>query len=147
MKLRPELLPPQATSQRIEELGSEIDRVAELRGDAAQEAMATFKETTGHDHAEFGNHWAAESREEAGTRAAWPRYPRVPDITRDELVEIVRMIRTSRPPDQDWHVLVLKTNTIHPAAGDLIFWPPPELESASAEEIVDAIVSNRPIAP
>jgi hypothetical protein len=146
MELRAELLPPRVTPQRIEELGCEIDRIAELRGTAAQEAMATFRETTGHDYSEFENYWAAESREEAATRAARPTCPRVPDITRDELVEIVRRIRTCLPPDQDWYLLVLKSNTIHPAPSDLIFWPPPELESASAEEIVDAILSYRPIA-
>ena len=146
MELRPELLPPQVTRQRIEELGCEIDRIAELRGDVAQEAMATFKETTGHDYSEFRSYWAAVSREEAAMRAARPGYPRVPDIARDELVEIVRRILTCLPPDQDWYLLVLETNTLHPAASGLIFWPPPELESASAEEIVDAILSYRPIA-
>jgi hypothetical protein len=146
MELRPELLPPQVTPQRIEEPGCEIDRIAELRGDAAQEAMAAFEDVTGHDYSEFRDYWAAENREEAAMRAARPRRPRVPDITRAELVEIVRRIRTCRPPDQDWYVLVLETNTIHPTASDLIFWPPPELTSASAEEIVDAILSYRPIA-
>jgi hypothetical protein len=43
-------------------------------------------------------------------------------------------------------LLVLQTNTLHPAVSDLIFWPPPALESASAEEIVDAILSYRPVA-
>jgi hypothetical protein len=146
MELRPELLPPQVTPQRIEELGCEIDRIAELGGEAAQEAIATFKETTGHDYSEFREYWGAESREEAAMRAARPRYPRVPDITRDELVEIVGRIRTCQPPDQDWYLLVLETNTAHPAASDLIFWPSPELESASEEEIIDAILSYRPIA-
>jgi hypothetical protein len=79
-------------------------------------------------------------------RAARPRYPRVPDITRDELVEIVSRIRTCQPPDQDWYLLLLETNTAHPAASGLILWPSPELESASAEEIIDAILSYRPIA-
>jgi hypothetical protein len=146
MELRPELLPPQVSPQRIEELGCEIDRIAELRGDVAQEAVATFKEMTGHDYSELFEYWGAESREEAAMRAAWPGHPRVPDITRDELVEIVRRIRTCLPPDQDWYLLVLETNTSHPTVSDLIFWPPPELESASAEEIVDAILSCRPIA-
>src|SRR3954470_20403508 len=97
MELRPELLPPQVSPQRIEELGCEIDRIAGLSGDVAREAMAMFKETTGHDYSEFENYWAAESREEAAVRAAWPGYPRVPDVMRDELVEIVRRIRACLP--------------------------------------------------
>lgn len=144
MELRPELLPPRVSPQRIEELGREIDRIAELRGVVAQEAMAAFEETTGHNYSEFVEYWGAESREEAAMRAARPRHPRVRDITRDELVEIVRRILTCLPADQGWYLLVLETNTSHPAVSDLIFWPPPELESASAEEIVDAIVSHRP---
>jgi hypothetical protein len=146
MELRPELLPPQVNPQRIEELGCEIDRIAELCGDVAHEAVAMFNETTGHDYSEFRNYRAAESREEAALRAARPSYPRVPDVTRDELVEIVRRIQTCLPPDQDWYLLVLKTNTSHPAVSDLIFRSPPELEPASAEEIVDAILVYRPVA-
>src|SRR5262249_3971623 len=134
MELRPELLPPPVSPQRIEELGREIDRIAELRGDIAREAVARFEETTGHAYSEFRDYSAAESRDEAAVRAARPGHPRVPDVTREELVEIVRRIRACLPPDQDWYLRVLETNTSHPAVSDLIFWPPPELESASAEE-------------
>ncbi|GAA2427350.1 hypothetical protein GCM10010191_45340 [Actinomadura vinacea] len=146
MELRPELLPPRVSARHIEDLGREIDRIAALRGDDARAAMAAFQQATGHDYGEFFEYWGAESREAAATRAARPRHPRVPDITRDELVEIVHRIRTCPPPDQDWYVLVLKTNTIHPAPTDLIFWPSPELESASSEEIVDVLLNHRPTA-
>ncbi|XVQ11977.1 bacteriocin immunity protein [Spirillospora sp. CA-255316] len=146
MNLRPELLPPQVSARRVEELGREIDRITGLAGDAAREAEAAFAEATGHGYEEFREYWGCESREEAALRAAWPAYPRVPDITRDELVEIVRRIRTSRSPEQEWYLLVLKTNTSHPGVSDLIFWPPPELESASPEQIVDAALSYRPMA-
>ncbi|MFC5753006.1 hypothetical protein [Actinomadura rugatobispora] len=144
MNLRPELLPPQVSPERIEELGREIDRIAALRGDAAREAEAAFAETTGHSYEDFREYWGAESREEAALRALRPAYPRVPDITRDELVEIVRRIQTSHP-DQDWYLLLLETNTSHPTVSDLIFWPPPELESATPEQIVDTALSHHPI--
>ncbi|TDC49682.1 hypothetical protein E1281_23055 [Actinomadura sp. KC345] len=145
MELRPELLPPVVAAERLDELGREIDRIAGLGGAEAREAVAAFKEATGHDYEEFREYWGSESREEAALRAAWPRHPRVPDVTRAELVEIVQRIMTSPSPDQDWYLLVLESNTSHPAVTDLIFWPPPELESASAEEIADAILCHRPI--
>jgi hypothetical protein len=85
----------------VSQLRSEIDRIAESSGNAAQEAMATFKDMTGHDYSEFREYWIAESREEAVTRAAWSKHSRVPDITRDELVEIVHRIRACAPPDQN----------------------------------------------
>jgi hypothetical protein len=144
VNLRPELLPPQVSAQRVEELGREIDRIADLKGDAAREAEAAFAEATGHSYEEFREYWSGESREEAALRAAWPAYPRVPDITRDELVEVVRRIQTSQPPEQTWYLLVLDTNTTHPTVSDLIFDPPLDLDSP--EQIVDAALTHRPIA-
>jgi hypothetical protein len=145
MELRPQLSPPYVSADRVEHLGREIDRIAEMTGEAAQQAMAAFKEETGHDYEEFREYWGAMERDEAARRAAWPSYPRVPDITRDELVEIVHRIQTCGPPDQFWYVLVLEANTAHPAVSDLIFWPPAELQDASAEQIVDTALSHRPI--
>ncbi|MFD0853114.1 hypothetical protein ACFQ07_12815 [Actinomadura adrarensis] len=73
-----------------------------------------------------------------------PTWPRVPDVTREELVEIVR--RAQEPgPDQEFYVLLFQVNTPHPQASGLIFWPPKELEDAAPEEIVEAALSYRPI--
>lgn len=73
-----------------------------------------------------------------------PGWPRVPDIARDELVEVVRRARNPGP-DQDFYVLLFQVNTPHPQASDLIFWPPDELRDATPEQIVDAAMSYRPI--
>ena len=43
-------------------------------------------------------------------------------------------------------LLLLRANTPHPHAGNLIFHPPVELAVASAEAIVDAALAYRPIA-
>jgi hypothetical protein len=71
--------------------------------------------------------------------------PRVPDITRAELVEIVRRILAA-DEHADYYVLLLEANVPHPRVADLIFWPPPELVDAPPERIVDAALSYRPIA-
>lgn len=75
-------------------------------------------------------------------------YPRVPDITRDELAEIVRRILDCErsEEEQDHYVLVFETNVIRPGALDLIFYPPDGLEDATPEQIVDAAQAYRPIA-
>ncbi|WP_251058677.1 MULTISPECIES: hypothetical protein [unclassified Streptomyces] len=49
--LRPELLPPPVSRQRLEELSCEIDRIADLvtdRPEEADEAIRSFNDATGH---------------------------------------------------------------------------------------------------
>ncbi|NUR64831.1 MAG: hypothetical protein HOQ47_03640 [Streptomyces sp.] len=64
------------------------------RGDeeAADAAIAVFNEDTGHacSRYDFLSYVGSRSAEEFARAAARPAYPRVPGITRDELVEIVR---------------------------------------------------------
>ncbi|MEU9056354.1 hypothetical protein AB0D37_39195 [Streptomyces sp. NPDC048384] len=69
----------------------------------------------------------------------------MPDVTRDELVEVVRRIRECGP-DEEHYRLLFDTNVRHPSASALIIHPPAGLEEASAEEIVDAALAYRPIA-
>jgi hypothetical protein len=45
-----------------------------------------------------------------------------------------------------YNKLETSLNTVMPGASDLIFYPPPELRDATAEEIVDAALACRPIA-
>ncbi|GAA4974234.1 hypothetical protein [Actinoplanes utahensis] len=79
---------------------------------------------------------------------ARPRWPRFPDITRDELVEIARRIMAgpgpqSDDPDADWYTLLFDTNLTMPNASHLIFTAS---EGRTAEEIVDEALAYRPIA-
>ncbi|RJO73365.1 hypothetical protein D5S18_19200 [Nocardia panacis] len=66
------------------------------------------------------------------------------DITRAELIELVRRVMAA-DEDTDTYLQLLDTRTPHPAIADLIFHPPIELRDASAEQIVDAALSYRPI--
>jgi hypothetical protein len=77
--------------------------------------------------------------------AARPVRPRLPDITREELVEIVRRVLEGGP-EEDHYLRLFETNVAHPGASGLIFHPPAGLEGASPEQIVDAAMAHRPIA-
>ncbi|MBC6461151.1 hypothetical protein, partial [Actinomadura sp. HBU206391] len=127
MELRPELLPPPVSPRRLAEVSHEIERISRLLDDreAAEAAIAAFNETTGHayDASAFADYWRARSLEDFATEASRPAYPRVPDITRDELVEIVRRIQAA-DPDMGYFLLLLEVNVTYPAVSDLIYWPP-----------------------
>lgn len=148
--LRPELLPPPVSTQRLEELSHEIDRIAGLLADGseeADEAIRTFNTLTGHDYTAytFTEYWRSRDLEDLAREAARPARPRVADITRDELVEIVRRI-LAVDPEIDYYLLLLEANVLHPEVANLIFYPPDGLQDASAEEIVDEALKYRPIA-
>ncbi|MFF9870306.1 hypothetical protein ACF1G0_33840 [Streptomyces sp. NPDC013953] len=148
--LRPELLPPLVSPKRLEELALEIDRIADLIAvcpEDAAEAVQVFNEATGHDYRvlDFAEYWGSRDVEEFAKEAARPARPVVADITRDELVEIVRRILAA-DPESDYYLLLLGTNVLHPEVSDLIYYPPEALEDASAEQIVDEALKYRPIA-
>ncbi|MCO5995929.1 bacteriocin immunity protein [Actinoallomurus rhizosphaericola] len=151
MNLRPELLPPATDQERLAEIGEEIERIADLarrgRRSAADEAIAAFNARTGHDYAlhDFVEYCGSRSLEEFAREAARPAWPRIPDITRPELVEIVRRILAA-DRETDFYLELFQCNTPHPGASDLIFNPPADLDGGSAEAIVDAALSYRAIA-
>ncbi|WP_416958130.1 hypothetical protein [Streptomyces sp. Agncl-13] len=77
----------------------------------------------------------------------------MPDVTRDELVEVVEVVEVVRRilsggADAEYYLrlFLFTTNVPRPAASDLIFHPPSDLADASAEQIVDAAPAHRPIA-
>jgi hypothetical protein len=151
MDLRPELLPAPVPEVRLRELASEVERIERLRcsGEraAADAALTAFNEDTGHDYDtyQFLAYSGSRTVEEFAREAARPANPRVPDVTRDEVVEVVRRIRECGP-DEEHYRLLFDTNVRHPSASALIFHPPAGLEEASAEEIVDAALAYSPIA-
>lgn len=148
--LRPELLPPPVSHERQEQLGRQIGRVAELIGAGslieAREAVAAFNMQTGHSYepSDFAAYWESQRLEDLARDAARPDRPKVAGITREELAEIVRRLMEA-DPDSDYYLRLLAANVLHPRVSDLIFWPPEELQDATAEEIVEAALSYRPI--
>ncbi|MFD8914648.1 hypothetical protein [Streptomyces sp. NPDC059575] len=150
MDLRPELLPPPVSPQRLAELSRDIERIAELvrcgAGNAGDE-IRSFNVKTGHAYEapDFTEYDGSRSLREFAAEAARPARPRVADITADELTELVRRVLADSP-ESDYCLRLLRANVPHPRIGDLIFHPPPELRDASAEQIVAEALAYRPIA-
>jgi hypothetical protein len=149
MDLRPELTPPPVSPQRLAELCHEIRKISQLLDDRepAEEAIARFNAMAGPGHRyesyTFRHYWRSVEIEDFATEAARPAEPRVPDITRDELAEVVRRIMAAGP-DSDYYLRLFEANVPHPSASDLIYWPPDELREASAEQVVDLALGGRP---
>ncbi|GIE28161.1 hypothetical protein Ait01nite_012060 [Actinoplanes italicus] len=156
MNLRPELLPPPVAPERIAELAAAITRIAGLMdtGRPYADELAAFNTDTGGDLTphDFHTYDSWGSAETYAHLVARPGYPRIPDITRDELVEIARRIMDgpgpqADDPDADWYTLLFDTNITRPGASGLIFHPPAELgPGPTPEQIVDTALAYRPIA-
>lgn len=93
---------------------------------------------------DFRYHCGAPDKEALMETACVPPPVRLPEVTRDELVEIVRRILAD--PTDDWYIEAFERNTVMHGASGLIFHPPPELPDATAEEVVNAALAYRPIA-
>ncbi|MER5763885.1 hypothetical protein [Streptomyces sp. NPDC002082] len=150
MDLRPELLPPPVSRQRLGEMCAEVNRIADLlaaRPEGAGEAITAFNTMTGHDYTvlDFAEYYGGRSLEEFAREAARPARPVVAGITRDELVEIVRRLLTASP-ESNHYLRLLEANVSHPRVRDLVFHPSDKLQGASAEQIVDEALKYRPIA-
>ncbi|WP_247746512.1 hypothetical protein [Streptomyces oryzae] len=149
MNLRPELLPPPVGPRRLEEISGEIERIADLiaRGEPVDDAVAAFAERTGHAYTalDFAEYDGWRGLEDFAREAARPARPKIPGITRDELVELARRILAA-DPETDYYLRLFAANVPHPQAADLLFHPPAELRGASAEAVTDAALSHRAIA-
>ncbi|MGI5238612.1 hypothetical protein [Dactylosporangium sp. CA-139066] len=148
MELRDALVRRPVMPERRAAIAEAILRIEELvdRGGDATAAVETLNEMTGHSFGldEFRYHREAPDPEALIEWACAPPPVRLPDVARDELVEIVRRILAD--PTNDWYIEAFERNTVMPGASGLIFHPPAELRAATAEEIVDAALAHRPIA-
>ncbi|MFI0899086.1 bacteriocin immunity protein [Streptomyces sp. NPDC020983] len=150
MDLRPELLPPPVSRQRLNELCTEVERIAELltaHPEAAGGEIEAFNAMTGHDYValDFAEYDGSRSLEEFAREAARPARPANADITRDELVEIVRRLLTASE-ESGYYLRLLEANVSHPRVSDLIFHPSDIHQDPSPEQIVDEALKYRPIA-
>nr|WP_202485782.1 hypothetical protein [Streptomyces sp. SID4985] len=147
--MRPELLPPPVSPQRLDALCHDIERIAELllRGaENADDEIRAFNAKTGHHYVapDFTEYDGSRSLSAFASEAARPARPRIADITTDELTELVRRVLADSP-ESGYYLRLLRANVPHPRIGDLIFHPPPELREASAEQIVAEALAYRPM--
>lgn len=149
MDLRQELLPPSVDPRYLEQLELEISRISGLlaTGRRADEAIDAFNELTGHQYAplDFAEYDGSRDLADFALEAARPAHPRVPDVTRDELIEIVKRI-LAVDSEIDYYLRLFQANVTCPGAQDLIFLPPEDLAAATPTQIVDRALSYRPIA-
>lgn len=139
MEPRAELRPRPVGEAELMSLGRRIEAIAELlgRGSTAEAEIEEFNELTGHSYEadDFRHYQASRSLEDFALEAARPEPRRVPDITREALVEIVTRIMNA-DPETEHYVRLFQANVLHPGASALIYWPPEELADASPEEYV-----------
>ncbi|MDH6542915.1 hypothetical protein [Streptomyces sp. SPB4] len=150
MDLRAELMPPSISRQRVDELCREIERIADLvlsGSESAHDEVRVFNAKTGHNYValDFAEYDGSRTLVAFALEAARPARPRIADITRGELVEVVRRLLAGSP-GSDHYLRLLEANVPHPRVSDLIFHPSVELRDASAEQIVDAAIGYQPIA-
>src|SRR5262249_20580106 len=105
MKLRAELQAPAIASERLAALRERIQSIEaliETDGLAAHDAIHEFNQITGRDFSlyDFQHYWRSVSLDDFARRAARPRPQPHGDLTREELIEIVRRaMPTSGDPD------------------------------------------------
>ena len=155
MELRPELMPPKldkATVRRLAKWAAAIDgaRPGQWEDDLSAfnaEANTRFKFEDfqgiagGQDHAT----WVKSVLAEASLRP-------LPDITREELVELVRRVGSAeyKEHETDFWLRVLEVNLPDAPISDLIFWPDEALgadagsDELSPEQIVELAVTRWP---
>ena len=153
--MRSELLPPEVDDHLVELMANACTRL-ELGG-SPTEVAGWLAAESGYDvdaewlHGVFGAVDPAETSCALQVAAEPALLCRVRP-TRDELVEIVeRLMPTS--PNWDagaapWWAALLDAHVPHPAALNLIFYPPSDVDPATwdAEAIVEHALAYRPIA-
>ncbi|XVU23193.1 hypothetical protein ACQPZJ_38935 [Actinoplanes sp. CA-054009] len=144
MELRPELCAPEVSPRRLAGLRAAIGHIEELlqRGEPADRAIAAFNADTGHDYTapDFQGYWESRDVGDFALEAARPARPRVPDVTRDELIEVARRIVEGDIADQAYYLRLLEANVAHPRVSELIFF-----RDLPPEHVVDEALSYRPI--
>lgn len=157
MELRPELLPPQLDDEQVERLA---ELAAELDGfggssDECQALVEQFNREAG-THCEFhefqGIYGSTDHETWVRTILSSPSARPIPDVTREELVEVTRRIADGQGKEHqvNFWLDLLQANVPDPAVSDLIFWPNRYFEVEDApdltpDQIVDIALGYKPI--
>ena len=127
MALRAELLLKPPSQQHIDRVRKAVsDILSGLdRGEEVGERINFLADLTGRKYiaADFEEIEARMSEEDFVGEAALPAACIVPDITRDELIEIVRLAMTVDPGAARYYCDLFDKNVAMPGASSLIYWP------------------------
>ncbi|GIO88093.1 hypothetical protein J25TS5_50250 [Paenibacillus faecis] len=146
IELRECLRPLQRDAAFKSKLQQEIERIEALldEGKEAEKEIAAFNKATGrnYDVYVFANYWRSMSLEDLIEEACSPEPRRVPDITREELVEIVRRLKDSEISHGEsmFYLQLLEANVPMPGVSDLVYW-----EDLEPEEVIARAMSYEPI--
>ena len=151
MQLRKELEPEEISQEKRKNIIEEkIKKIEELiwQGRVKKE-VEELNDYTGRDFDEIFFHetWSLTNRETIVEIAARRPPSKVDDITKEELIEIVK--RTYGKEYEEWehnyYLRLFEVNIPHPGGSDLIFWPE-DNQNPTPEEIVNKALSYKRIA-
>jgi hypothetical protein len=156
MRLRKELEAPSIPEEKLLAVRTRLEAVEKLfeQNKPTEEAIREFNQFTGRvytaDKLRYYN--AVESIDAFCRKAARPKPQRVLDISREELLEVVRRaMPTTRDPDYEYYMELFDAQVAMPCASGLIFWPDDSREidistyDPTPEEIVDKALAYKPI--
>jgi hypothetical protein len=159
MELREALVPKAPGPERRAELKRRVEEIEKAleRGEDASALIEAFNQDTSrcYDARFFREYWRSQDIEDVVDEAAQPQPRRVPGITREELVEIVRRAMPTQPGFEPrysaFYRKLFEANVAMPGAASLIDHPPaPKRRAAvdwnpSPEEVVELVLAYRPI--
>jgi hypothetical protein len=125
--IRPSLIigpPHPALVATLEQLAIEVVRAIDQRADAAPllAQIHALTDNPWYDEPFFRTLHSRNSPEEFAELAALGNPPTIPDLTRDEIVELIRLASKPEKPYQDYYLHFLDRNLPNAGISDLIFW-------------------------
>lgn len=94
---------PQPNKEKMESVKSLIDSIAENPGQKDSAQLKELNRITGKNYTgiEFAEYWGWTDRNTLAEKASLPEPPFVQDLTRDEIEEIVAIIKSSLISDEN----------------------------------------------
>lgn len=128
MKLRSNLLLVPPDSAKIERIRSIAERILNSihSGNDPAKDIELIKEISGRDHYDvdyFESLHSHSSIDEFAAEASLPVPVRVSDITREELIEIIRLAKDSKWPNDLYYSALFDLNVPMPGASNLLYYP------------------------
>jgi hypothetical protein len=155
MTLRSELVAIPPSPERVKECQRRIEAIERKleRGEKGEADIREFNAFTGRDYTayDFQSYWGARSLIDFAREAAWPPPRPVADITREELIEIVRRLANCDFENYGYYAFILNANAAYPDASQLVGSTLRRLglsdsdAIATPEQIVDHILAHPPL--
>ncbi len=128
MELRPELMPPRLDEAKIARLAKLAAQIDGANPGQWEDQLAEFNREAGTTFAfkDFQGIYGGQEHETwVRNVLSAPFQKRLPDITRPELVELVRRVNLAEGQEHEIYfwLKMLEQNLPDPRVSDLIFWP------------------------